>query len=198
MPYQVIPGLTQLVNLSVVLNTYFANFVSVWRCLKSPKTKKLWGVFLRGSPFWDHIVFMCVYLRLLMTSLHMSRWQHVLVPYTVCVAVSGEFGLRRLNPAVVIERIRKGVKWRNNKREGDFQCPFPSRRAPDVSTLLSFYNGNMRYFFQNWLTLWPSLIYMHRVKFHPFEWISFSTSTMCVLKPAQNIKCLKISDWIES
>lgn len=131
---------------------------------------------------------MCVYLWLLMTSLHMSRWQHVLVPYTVCVAVSGEFGLRRLNPAVVIERIRKGVKRRNNKREGDFQCPFPSRRAPDVSTLLSFYNGNMRYFFQNWLTMWPSLIYMHRVKFHLFEWIAFSTSTMCVLIPAQNIK----------
>lgn len=34
-------------------------------------------------------MFICVHVWLLMTSFHMSRWRHVLVLYTACVAVSG-------------------------------------------------------------------------------------------------------------
>lgn len=124
---RVVYGLPQLVKLSFVMKTLFVNSISVWCCLKLPKTEKLWGVFKRQLYLRPHCVHVCVWL-MMMTSHHMSKWQHVQVLYITCMCMCqlaglGKFGLRCLNLAVVIERIRKKVKWSNKEIKGDFQCP---------------------------------------------------------------------------
>lgn len=112
--------------------------ISVWSQLK-PKS---FGVFLREALLFETTLCSCVVI----DDLTPHVWGDVSKFHILCAwqfAEMGKFGLSRLNPAVVIERIRKeGVKWRNNEREGDFQCPtvlpFPAAEL-QMSPLFSLF-----------------------------------------------------------